>query len=155
MNDLVDLHTVHFKLNHSSIFGKFGNVTGDTVTETGADGQDQVALCNGHIGSIGTVHAYHAQVRIVMIRNRALAHEGRYHGHAGGFHDLADKIRRVGRNNAAAGHQDRFLCLFKRSHRLVNGLFIPGKIRFVAAKVNFLRIHKLNFRPEHIRGNIN
>ena len=155
VNDLVDFHIVHFELDNGSIFGKLGNIAGDTVTEAGADGQDQVALCYGHIGSIGPMHTHHTKMRVIKIRNRAFAHERCYNRHTGGFHDLADKLRRIGRNNAAAGHQDRFLRFFKSGNRSVNSTLVSGEIRFITAEMHFFRICEIDFRPEHVGRNIN
>ena len=155
MNDLVDFDTVHLELDNRNVFGKFGHVTGDTVAKPGAHSQDQIALGYAHIGSKRTVHAYHAKVRVIKIRYRAFAHECRYNRHAGSCHNLTDKLRRIGRNDAAAGHQYRLLCFFKRGNCLVDVRFIPGKICFVTPQMNFCRILKINFRTEHVRRNIN
>ena len=155
MNDLVDFDTVHLELDNRNVFGKFGHVTGDTVAEPGAHSQDQIALGYAHIGSKRTVHAYHAKVRVIKIRYRSFAHECRYNRHAGSCHNLTDKFRRIGRNDAAACHQYRLLCFFKRGNSLVDVRFIPGKICFVTPQMNFCRILKINFRTEHVRRNIN
>ena len=101
------------------------------------------------------MHAYHAKVRVIKIRYCAFTHKCRYNRHAGGCHDLADKFRRIGRNDAAACHQYRLLCFFKRGNSLIDVRFIPGKICFVTPQMNFCRILKINFCTEHVRRNIN
>ena len=77
MDDFIDFNLVDVEVNDFRLGRKVGSVTGNAIIKTSADGQEQVTLGNGHIGSIGTVHADHAQVAVPLVGNAALPHERR------------------------------------------------------------------------------
>ena len=52
------------------------HLPGDPVVETGAHGQENVAVGDGHVGLKGAVHAQHAEEKGMVAREPSEAHQG-------------------------------------------------------------------------------
>ena len=82
-------------------------LAGDAVVEAGADRDDQVGLVHRVVGRAGAVHAEHPEPLLVRRRERAEAHQRAGDREVAAERELAQLLRRVGVDHAAAGVEHR------------------------------------------------
>jgi hypothetical protein len=82
--------------------------TGVAVGPAVADAEHEVAREHGGVAiAVAGLQAHHAGHERVVVGDRAPAHEGGDHRHAGEFGELHQQVGRVGVDDAAAGHDER------------------------------------------------
>ena len=76
VNVLVDLCRIHIDLKDLRVLCELGRVAGHTITEAGTCHDQQIALADAEVGSLGSMHTYHAGVKLIGSVKCALAHQG-------------------------------------------------------------------------------
>ena len=57
---LADFGGIDIDVNDAGVAREGGQVAGDAVVETGAEGDEKVAFGHAHVGGVGAVHTGHA-----------------------------------------------------------------------------------------------
>ncbi len=92
-------------------FGEGVGVQSHTVTEPGADGNDEVGLINGFVGGVAAVHTQQAQIVRLAVAENTRGHQGVGGGHAGLFQQVAQGLAARCAAHAAAEVDDGALRL--------------------------------------------
>ena len=151
---LADLGGVDIDVNHLGVGGESGQASGDAIVEADAEGDQQIAAGERHVGGVAAVHAGHADEIGMVGREGAEAHEGLHHGRVGQLDELAEFPVRACRDHAAAGVHQRprgFL------HQLGGALDLPGVALgedFVAGQVDGSHGLVMPLSLEHVLGDI-
>ena len=95
-------------------------VAGDAVVEAGAEADDQVAALQPGHGGHGAVHAGHAEVLRVAVRERAAGHQRGDDRHPGELREHPQLAGRAGADRAAADVQHRATGLEDQPGRLAD-----------------------------------
>ena len=114
-------------------------VAGHPVVEPGTQADDQVAALEPGHGRDRAVHAGHAEVLRVAVRERTTRHQGRDDRDAGEFGEHRELARRAGADGAATDVQDRAAGLEDQPGRLANLLGVWAGHRAVAGQVQLGR----------------
>ena len=91
----------------AGVLGEVLGVADHAVVETGADGQQHVAVLHRHVGLVGAVHAWHADELAAAGGEAAQAHQGAGAGRAQLRHELVQLGRGVRQDDPAAGVDHR------------------------------------------------
>ena len=70
------------------IFGKFADLAGDTVVETGTDGEEHITLADRMIGRIAAVNTDISHIKRVTCRNGSFSHDRCDHRYTGKLHQF-------------------------------------------------------------------
>ena len=123
----VDLRTVDVDMDDFGLAGKILGIQRDAVGETAADGDQQVTVVAGDVGSLGTVHTDHAGHQRIASADAAAAHNG--DGRRG-----VDQVGKFGEfpvaaaaNNTAAADQQRFFGFVDHLDQFIDIVFIDGR----------------------------
>ena len=154
VDDFIDFYFIDIEVDDLRVRREIFDVASDAVIESGADGDQEVAFRDGHIGSVRAMHADHAKVSVIRIGDAALAHEGRDDRDMHLLDDVFQAVRHVGKDDAATGEDDRALCLFNGFDGAVDIGFIADVMALVAAQMDFFGIFKFKRCIEYILGNI-
>lgn len=90
-------HLVHFggvdiDMDDFGVGAEFGGLANDSVVETGADVDQQVAAADGFIGVGGAVHAEHAEGKFVLLGEHALTEQSGSDRATQGFGQLSEFV---------------------------------------------------------------
>ena len=134
--------------------GESIHLAGDAVVETRADGDQQVAVAHRLVGPVGAVHAEHPHRERMVAGERAKSLQG--HGDRNLLLDgeLAQLLRSLGADDAAADVEERALGLGDHFRRLLHlvGVALDGRLE--AANVNAFRPFEDALGVEHILRHI-
>ena len=75
-------------MNDLGIFGKFTDLAGDAVVETGTDREEYIALTDCMICRIASVNTDISHIKRMTGRNRPLTHDRCNHRRTGKLHKL-------------------------------------------------------------------
>ena len=96
------------------------------------------------------MHAGHAQVERVVLRERAERHQGGHHRDARSLHELRQLLVRVGLDHTAADVEHRALRLRDHLRRLRDLAVVRLRVRLVPRQVHLRRPGKLDLRVLHV-----
>ena len=151
---LADFGRVDIHVNHLGVGREGGQPAGDAIVETNAQGHDQIAVGEGHVGGVTAVHAGHADKIGMFARKRAQTHQRHYRGRVGQFHEFPQISGRVGRHDAAAG-------IYQRTRRFLDQLRgaadLPGMPlgeHFVAGQVDGRHRLVMSLALKYVFGNV-
>lgn len=111
---------------------ELGDLAGHAVREARANGDEKVALGDGHVGVLGAVHAHGAEVERVGAAHGTLAHEGGHHGDLHALGKLGELGAGVAGHDAAAGVEQRPLGLLNELGGLLDLARVAAVSGFVA-----------------------
>ncbi|MNF66070.1 hypothetical protein D3C84_478530 [compost metagenome] len=105
-----DLGRLDVDVDELAALGVDVDAAGVAVGPAVADTEHQVGFQQGGVAvAVRGLQTDHADHQLVVVGNRAPAHQGRNHRHAGQFGELDQLVRRVGVEDAATGDQQRAL----------------------------------------------
>jgi len=151
---LADRGRVHVNV-HDLGGGREGiHAPSHAVVEPRTDGEDQVRFGDRVVGRRRAVHAEHAEREAVVAGEGAQAHQRHAHRRIGGLGQLAQFLRGVGKDHAAAHEQDRLLRLVQGRSGETNLPRMALRARLVAGKADaFVRL-AFQFRHCDIHRNV-
>ena len=124
--------------------GEVLQTAGHTVVEARAHTDQQVRMVDAHVGSVGAMHAHHAQPQVAVGGEGAQAHERGGHGDVQFVGQLAEHLGGIGHDDAAARQDDGLAGLgqlFGRTAQLVQVGLVGG----------IVTAHEDIFRPDEFR----
>ena len=141
-------------MNHLCIRGKRRNIAGHTIVETRPNGDQQVAALHSGNSRDRAVHAGHAHVQLVGIRERSQRHESGHHGNARVLGKLLQLFVSIGLDYTAADIKHGLLGLGNEPHGLLNLAGVWGGHRTVARQFDLWRPHKIHLSVLNILRHI-
>ncbi|MNZ52061.1 hypothetical protein D3C78_698950 [compost metagenome] len=93
---LAELGGIHIQVDHPGLGGELFQLAGHPIIEAGAHYQQQIALLHRIVGSLGAVHAEHAEIDGAVGIQRAYPLEGGDRRHAGDGGKVAQLLLSVG-----------------------------------------------------------
>ena len=106
-NIFAQLARVDVDLDDFGTLGEGVGVQSHTVTEPGADGNDEVGLINGLVGGVAAVHTQQPQIVRLAVAQHTGGHKGVGGGHTGLFQQVAQGLAARRAAHAAAKVDDR------------------------------------------------
>ena len=76
MDVFIDLSRIDIDLKDFCVLCELRSISGHTVTEAGTCHDQQIALADAEVGSLGSMHTYHAGVKLIGSVKCAFAHQG-------------------------------------------------------------------------------
>ena len=149
-----DLGRIDVGVNHLGPRREGVKLSGHPVVEAGAQRDQQVAALQRRHRSDRAVHAGHAQVLEVRVRERTARHQRGDHRDTGQFRQLGQLLGCLAADDAAAHVQHRFARSRDQLGRLTNLLAVRFGVRFVAGQVHFRRPTERALTLQHILGDV-
>jgi hypothetical protein len=119
--DAADLGRFDVDVHERAAGGVDVQLAGVAVGPAVADAEDEVRLQERRVAvAVRGLQADHAGVQLVVVGQRAPAHQGRDHRNARQLGELDELFARVGRDDPAAGHDQRALGGVQHRERLVD-----------------------------------
>lgn len=104
---LGDFIRIGIQMDDARKWCEFAQLAGGTVVEARADHHQQIAFLDRHIGRTGAVHAQHAQIIRMRMRQCTQAAQGQRGRDAGGFDKAPKRLHRTGQGDAATAVHHR------------------------------------------------
>ena len=133
---LADFRGVDIHVDDLGVRRKCRQAPGNAVVEPHAQGDQQVAFGQSHVGRVAAVHTRHADEIGVLRRQAAQTHQGEHGRRIGQLHELAQFFRRTRRNDAAAAINQRPLGFLDQLRRAANLAGVAFGEDPVAGQVN-------------------
>jgi hypothetical protein len=132
LDDLVDVlgHDLEVDNSSTSLSGgslggrsELGDVSGDTVIETGSKSEDQVGLLHGQVGVSGSVHSQHVKGLLVQLIESTKSLKGGGDGDLGLLGELLQELRSDGTlNDTLSSVDDGLLGLGQKVGNALDGV---------------------------------
>ena len=106
---LADLAGVDIQMDHARVRRELGQLAGGAVVEARADHEQQIAFVHRQIRRAVAVHAEHAHVQRMRVRQRAQCLERQHGRDLGRIDERAERVHRIAQRDAAAGVDHRLL----------------------------------------------
>ena len=99
---LADLSWVDVCVDHRGIGSEAGELARHAIIESSAQGDEQVRLLQGADSSDGAMHARHAQLQGVIVREGTSGHQRGHDGDAGQLGQAQERSRGIRADHSAA-----------------------------------------------------
>ena len=151
---LADLGGVDVGVNHLGLWRKGVQLPGDPVVEAGAEGDDQVTALQGRDRRDGAVHAGHAEVLAVAVREGSAGHQGGDDRDSGQLGQFLQLLGRLAADDAAADVEDRLARGGDQLARLFDLAAVRPGIGLVAGEFQVRRPGEGALALQNVLGNV-
>ena len=135
MTILRDLCGINVDVDHGRAGRKRIETTGDTIVETGTEGNDQIRTLQGPHSCNRPMHARHAEVVTIRVGERSTSGQGRHDGRISGLNEGSECLSRAASDDTTADVQHGRLCFHDRSSCSPNLLHVRAISDLVAGQV--------------------
>ncbi|SKX94348.1 Uncharacterised protein [Mycobacteroides abscessus subsp. abscessus] len=141
-------------MDHLRVGRERRQLSGDAVVEACAESDQQVGTLQCRNGSHSAVHAGHAEVLLVRIREGTASHQRGDNGDAGQLGKLEQLGRRVGLDHTATDVEHGVLRGVDQSSCLTNLLAVRLGDRTVAGQIDLRRPREGGLRLQDVLGDV-
>ena len=117
---LADFGPVDLKVDNLGLLGEAVQIARDAIVKTHAQGNQHVTALDRTIGVCLAVHAGHAQVERMRLRDVARAQQCGHHRNVGLLDQLQQRLSCAGELDAVAGHDQRAIGLVDQFGSLID-----------------------------------
>ena len=127
---------VDLKVDNLGLLGEAVQIAGDAVIKTHAQGDENVAALDRTVGVCLAVHAGHAEIERMRLRDVARAQQRGDHWNVGLLDQLQQRLSCAGELDAVAGDDQRPICLVDHLRSLIDLAAVDLGPRFETGQVD-------------------